>query len=72
MLYWPTSNAVNGSLNNVVIGAAGAEGAGAEGTCTEGVGKESACTGSACTVKHSRIHLQSFLISEMELFNTGW
>lgn len=40
-------------------------------TCIEGANRKNACAGSACTVKHSRIYLQSFLISEMKLFDTS-
>lgn len=34
--------------------------------------RKSTCTESVCTVKHSKIHLQSFSILEMELFGTSW
>lgn len=40
-------------------------------TCTEGAGRKSICTGGAGAVKYLRTYLQSFLILEVELFNTG-
>ena len=46
--------------------------AGHDGTDTKGADRKSAYAKSACIVKHSRIHLQSFSISEIELFGTGW
>lgn len=51
ILYWPTSIAVNGFLNNGVISATD--------------------IGNAGSVKHSGIHLQSFQILKVKLFETG-
>ena len=42
-----------------------------DGIGIKGAGRESACAGVACAIKHSKIHLQSFSISEMELFDTN-
>lgn len=43
-----------------------------DGTGTEDAGRESACTEGTCTIKHLRIHLYSFSISEIELFDIGY
>lgn len=46
--------------------------AGPDDTGTEGDDKKSTCIGGVCTVKYSKIYLQSFSISEMELFSISW
>lgn len=45
--------------------------AGHQNTYLKDIGKESTCIGGAGAVKHSKIHFQSFLILEVELFRTG-
>lgn len=62
------------SAGNTCIKGTGTEGTYAKSTCTGFIGAagtESACTGSAGAVKHSKIHSQSFLILEVELFDIG-
>lgn len=47
------------------------KGAGPNNTSTEGAGRKNAYIRSICTIKYSRIHLQSFSILEIKLFNLG-
>lgn len=46
--------------------------AGPNNTSIEGVDREGACTEGVYAIKHSRINFQSFSISEMKLFDTGY
>lgn len=78
-----TKSAYIGNAQSVCIKDAYASNTYARGTCIgnafsvinayiKGADRENTCIRDASIVKHSRIHLQFFLISEVKLFNTSW